>query len=106
MPAHLNIGRVKRASLCDHRDVEIANDPKLLGRGQRRTRDSTIDTVDPHSNESSYFLEDHVAAIKTGAADCVLVCQDKRSANVRMARERHLSARREYPHTSGGREMV
>src|SRR5271166_5320081 len=78
MPAHLNIGRVKQASLCDHRDVEIANDPKLLGRSQRRTRDSTIDAVDPHSNESCYFLEDHVPAIKTGAANCILVRQDKR----------------------------
>jgi hypothetical protein len=106
MPAHLNIGRVKRASLCDHRDVEIANDPKLLGRSQRRTRDSTIDAVDPHSNESGYFLEDHVSAIKTGAANGVLVRQDKRSANVRMARKRHLSARRENAHASGARGIV
>jgi len=73
MPAHLNIGQVKRASLCDHRDVEIANDPKLLGRSQRGARDSTIGAVDPHSNESGYFLEDHVPAIKTDAANCVLV---------------------------------
>jgi hypothetical protein len=106
MPAHLNIGRLKRASLCDHRDVEIANDPKLLGRSQRRTRDSTIDAVDPHSNESGYFLEDHVLAIKTGAANCVLVRQDKRSANVWMARKRHLSARRENAHASGVRGIV
>jgi hypothetical protein len=106
MPAHLNIGRVKRASLCDHRDVEIANDPKLLGRSQRRARDSTIDAVDTHSNESGYLLEYHVSAIKTGTANCVLVRQDKRSANVRMARKRHLSARRENAHASGAHGIV
>jgi hypothetical protein len=106
MPAHLNIGPVKRASLCDHRDVEIANDPKLLGRSQRRARDSTIDALDPHSNDSRYFLEDHVSAIKTGTANCVLVRQDKRSANVRMARKRHLSARRENAHASGTHGIV
>jgi hypothetical protein len=106
MPAHLNIGRVKRASLCDHRDVEIANDPKLLGRSQRRTRDSIIDAVDPHSNESGYFLEDHVPAIQTGAANCVLVRQDKRSANVWVARKRHLCARRENTHARSVRSIV
>ena len=103
MPAHLDIGRVKRACLRDHRNVEIANDPKLLGRSQRRARDSTIDAVDRHSDKSGYFLEDHVPAIETDAANCVLMRQDKRRANVRMARKRHLSARREYTHTSGVR---
>jgi hypothetical protein len=65
-----------------------------------------LTAVDPHSNESGYFLEDHVPAIKTGAANCVLVRQDKRSANVRMARERHLRARREYAHASGVHGIV
>ena len=106
MPAHLNIGRVKRASLCNRRDVEIASDSKLLGRSQRRARDSTVDAVDPDSNESGYFLEDHVPAIKTGAANCVLVRQDKRSANVWMARKRHLSARRKNAHASGAYGIV
>src|SRR5271166_4778117 len=106
MPAHLNIGRVKRASLCDHRDVEIANDPKLLGRSQGRTCDSTIDAVDPHSNESGYFLEDHVPPIKTDAANCVVVRQDKRCADVWMARKWHLSARRENTHASGARGII
>jgi hypothetical protein len=106
MAAHLNIGRVKRASLCDHRNVEIANDPKLLGRSQRGARDSTIGAVDPHSNESGYFLEDHVPAIKTGAANGVVVRQDKRCANVWMSRKWHLSARRENTHASGARRIV
>jgi nucleotidyltransferase/DNA polymerase involved in DNA repair len=35
-------------------DVEIANDPKWLGRGQSRSGDETIDSVDGHSDESGY----------------------------------------------------
>ena len=46
MPAHLDIRRLERARLRDHCDVEIANDPELLGCGQRRSRDETIDSVD------------------------------------------------------------
>src|SRR5208283_2792414 len=48
-----------------------------------------------------YLLEDHVPTIKTGAANRVLVRQDKRSANVWMARKWHLSARRKNTHASG-----
>jgi hypothetical protein len=34
MPAHLDIRRLERACLRDHCDVEIANDPELLGCGR------------------------------------------------------------------------
>ena len=59
-----------------------------------------------HKTLDEPILEDHVPAIKTDAANCVLVRQDNRSANVRMARKRHLSARRENTHASGARGMV
>jgi hypothetical protein len=42
MPPHLDIRRLERACLRDHCDVEIANDPELLGRGQRRSRDARL----------------------------------------------------------------
>ena len=64
MPAHLDIRLLERARLRDHYDVEIANDPELLGCGQRRSRDETIDRVDRHSDQSGYLLEDHVPAIE------------------------------------------
>jgi hypothetical protein len=86
--------RLERARLCDHWDVEIANDPELLGRGQRRSRDETIHSVDRHSDESGYLLEDHVPAIEMGAANPVLMRQDERRADVGMAHKRHLGARR------------
>jgi hypothetical protein len=101
MPAHLDIRRLERARLRDHCDVEIANDPELLGRGQRRSRDETIDSVDRHSDESGYLLEDHVPAIERDAANPVLMRQDERRADVGMTRKRHLGARRKNPDTSG-----
>jgi hypothetical protein len=64
MPAHLNIGRVKRARLRDHGSVEIANDPKLLGRCQRRAHDSTFGAVDRHSDKSRYLLENYLLRLK------------------------------------------
>ena len=101
MPAHLDIRRLERARLRDHCDVEIANDPELLGCAQRRSRDETIDSVDRHPDESSYLLEDHVPAIERDAANPVLMRQDERRADVGMARKRHLGARRKNPYTSG-----
>ena len=68
MPAHLDILWVERARLRDHYDVEIANDPELLGCGQRRSRDDTIDSVDRHSDEFGYLLEDHVPPIERDAS--------------------------------------
>ena len=101
MPAHLDIRRLERARLRDHCDVEIANDPELLGCGQRRSRDETIDSVDRHSDEFGYLLEDHVPAIERDAANPVLMRQDERRADVGMTRKRHLGARRKNPDTSG-----
>ncbi len=101
MPPHLDIRRLERARLRDHCDVEIANDPELLGCGQRRSRDATIDSIDRHSDESGYLLEGHVPAIERGAANPVLMSEDKRCANVGMTRKRHLGARRKNPDTSG-----
>ena len=106
MPAQLDIGRVKRACLRDHCDVEIADHPKRLGRSQGRAHDPTIDAVDRHSDKSGYFLEDHDPAIEIDVANRVLMRQDKRRSNVRMARKRHLGARREYADTSGVRGIV
>jgi hypothetical protein len=106
MPARLNIGRVKRARLRDHRNVEIANDPKLLGRSQRGARDSTFDAVDRHLDKSRYLLENYLLAIESDAEDCVLLRQNKRRANVWMAGKRHLGARRENPYVSGVRRIV
>ena len=60
MPAHLDIGGVERACLRDHCSVEIADDPKRLGRRQGGARDLTIDAVDRHSDKPGDFLEDHV----------------------------------------------
>jgi hypothetical protein len=101
MPAHLDIRRLERARLRDYCDVEIANDPELLGCGQRRSRDETIDSVDRHSDESGYLLEDHVPAIERDAANPGLMRQDERRADVGMTRKRHLGARRKNPDTSG-----
>jgi hypothetical protein len=100
MPAHLDIRRLERARLRDHCHVEIANDPELLGCGQRRSRDETIDRVDRHSDRSGYLLENHVPAIERDAANPVLMRQDERRADVGMARKRHLGARRKNPNTS------
>jgi hypothetical protein len=101
MPAHLDIRRLERARLRDYCGVEIANDPELLGCGQRRSRDETTDSVDRHSDESGDLLEDHVPAIERDAANPILVRQDKRRADVGMTRKRHLGARRKNPDTSG-----
>ena len=64
-----------KSRLRDHCDVEIANDPELLGCGQRRSRDETIDRVDRHSGRSGYLLEDHVPATERDAANPVLIRQ-------------------------------
>ena len=101
MPAHLDIRLLERARLRDHCDVEIANDPELLGCGQRRSRDETIDRVDRHSHQSGYLLEDHVPAIERDAANPILMRQDERRADVGMTRKRHLGARCKNPDTSG-----
>jgi hypothetical protein len=101
MPANLDIRRLERARLRDHCDVEIANDPERLGRGQRRSRDETIDSVDRHSDESGNLLEDHVPAIERDAANPVLMRQDERRADVWVTRKRHFGARRKNPDTSG-----
>ena len=106
MPANLNIGRIERARLRDYRNVEIANDAKSLGRSQGRADDGAVGAVDRHSDRSGYFLEDHALAIETDAANRVLVGQDKRRANVWMARKRHLGARGEYTYPSGVRRIV
>ena len=100
MAANLDIRRVKRARLRDNRDVEIANDMKLLRCGQRRPLNEIIDNVDPDADGSGYFLEDHVPAIETDAANRILVRQDKCRANVWMARKRHFRARRENTYAS------
>ena len=101
MPARLDIGRVERARLRDRCDIDIANDPKLLRRGERSSGDETIDSVDRHSDESSYLLKDHSLAIEPDAANHVLAGQDKRRADVWVARKRHLGARRENADASG-----
>ena len=106
MPARLNIRWVKRAGLRDHCGVEIANDPKLLGRGQSRSGGETTIRVDCHSDESGYFLEDHVPAIEAPAADLVLARQNKRRADVWMASKRHLCARRKNAHPSSVRRII
>lgn len=100
MSAHLYIGRLERARLSDYCDVEIANDPELLGRCQRRSRDETVDSVDRHSDESGYLLEDHIPAIERDAANPILMRQDERRADVGMTRKWHLGARRKNPDAS------
>ena len=101
MPAYLDIRRLERARLRDHCDVEIANDPELLGCGRDApaTRPSTVSIS--HSDEFGYLLEDHVPAIERDAANPVLMRQHERRADVGMTRERHLGARRKNPYTSG-----
>jgi hypothetical protein len=83
MPARLDVRRVERARLCDHRGVESANDSKLL----RRRHNETINSVSCDAHESGYFLEDHVPAIKTPVTNNVLARQNKRDAHVWMARK-------------------
>ena len=106
MPARLNIRRIKRARLGDRRGVEIANDPELLRRGQRRSRDDASIRVDCHSDESGYFLEHHVPEIEARAETRALARQDKRRADVWMARKRHFGARRENAHPGSVRGIV
>ena len=62
--------------------------------------------VECHSDESGYFLEDHVPAIEAAAADLVLARQNKRRADVWMARKRHLGARRKNAHPSSVRRII
>src|SRR5579863_998069 len=100
MPPRLNIREVKRAGLCDHPGVDVANDLKSLRRGQSSSGGKVIVSVDRHSDKSGFFLDDHVPAVDTNAATRVMTLQDERSANVWMARERHLGARRKNAHPS------
>ena len=78
---------------------------KLLRCRQRRPLDEVIDNFDRDADGSGYFLEDHVPAIETDAANRILVRQDKRRANIWMARKRHFRARRENTNASSVRRI-
>lgn len=99
----LYIHRVERAGLGDERRVYIANCLESLGCGQGRPLYRAVDDFDRHPDQAGNFLEHHVLAIDTGAANRRLVSQHEGRADIRMSGERHLGAGRENAHAGGMR---
>ena len=108
-------GRWRRASISDesseHACAIIATSKLRKARNccgaaneAPATRPSAVSIVIRTS--SSFFLEDHVPANETVAANRILAGQDERRADVRMARKRHLCMRRKNADTGRVRGIV